>query len=299
MAAPDVVLLNASKFVNVDQPDWYIQQIMDDDALIMNALKERGISSKRVGWDDSTFDFSAPRLILIRSVWDYFERFEEFSTWLDSVEPHTPIVNALETIRWNIDKHYLADLKKRGIHIPPTHFIKAGSNHSLAELHEQTGWAETVIKPTISGGGFHTYRLNPNNYHEYEAVFAEVSATHDMMLQPFMHFVVQTGEYSLMCFNGRYSFAVQKIAKEGDFRVQDDWGGTVHDYQPTAEEIAFAEMAARAVQPLPLYARVDIIRDNDGKLAIAELELIEPELWIRKHPPAAQLIADALAERLT
>lgn len=305
MSAPDVVLLNARQFIGhkpaetqADSPDWYIQQILDDDALIESALAAHGISSARVAWDDPDFDWSAPKLLLMRSVWDYFERYEEFSAWLNHAAGQTRIVNPPETIRWNIDKHYLADLLERGVNIPPTHFIPKGSTTTLAELHAQTGWSETVIKPTISGGAYHTYRLTAENLPEHEAIFREVIQAHDMLLQPFMHFVTETGEYSLICFGGKFSFAVQKIAKSGDFRVQDDWGGTVHLYTPTQEEIDFAERATAAVEPLPVYARVDVIRDNDGALAIAELELIEPELWIRLHPTAATELAAALAALL-
>jgi hypothetical protein len=37
-----------------------------------------------------------------------------------------------------------------------------------------------------------------------------------------------------------------------------------------------------------------MIRDNNGELAVMELELIEPELWLRYHPPAAEAFADSL-----
>ena len=41
-----------------------------------------------------------------------------------------------------------------------------------------------------------------------------------------------------------------------------------------------------------LYARVDIIYDNENKLALNELELIEPELWFREYPKSAEILAD-------
>ncbi len=88
--------------------------------------------------------------------------------------------------------------------------------------------------------------------------------------------------------------AVLKIAKPGDFRVQDDFGGSVHNYQANAEEIAFAEKAVAACHPTPFYARVDVIKDNNDQLAIIELELIEPELWFRLMPSAAQVLANSI-----
>ena len=96
------------------------------------------------------------------------------------------------------------------------------------------------------------------------------------MLQEFQKNIVEEGEISMMVFDGRFTHAVLKIAKPGDFRVQDDYGGSVHIYQPSAEEITFAENVVKACSEMPLYARVDIFKDNDGHWALAELEIFEP-----------------------
>jgi hypothetical protein len=80
--------------------------------------------------------------------------------------------------------------------------------------------------------------------------------------------------------------------------VQDDHGGSVHRFEPSADEILFAEAAVAAVPFDVLYARVDLIRDNDGALAIMELEMIEPELFFRFCPPAADKLAAGIARRL-
>jgi hypothetical protein len=41
-----------------------------------------------------------------------------------------------------------------------------------------------------------------------------------------------------------------------------------------------------------------MVRDNDGQLAVMELELMEPELWLRHHPPAAAELAKGIAKGL-
>ena len=92
--------------------------------------------------------------------------------------------------------------------------------------------------------------------------------------------------------------AVLKQAKPGDFRVQDDFGGSVQIYNPTKEEIQFAENAVKSCPELPIYARVDVFLDNQNKLAIAELELIEPELWFRFHPKSADELAKGIKQRI-
>ena len=43
-----------------------------------------------------------------------------------------------------------------------------------------------------------------------------------------------------------------------------------------------------------IYGRVDVFYDNDNLLSLGELELIEPELWFRKHPTGADKLADAI-----
>ena len=53
----------------------------------------------------------------------------------------------------------------------------------------------------------------------------------------------------------------------------------------------------KACTELPLYARVDIFEDNSGELALAELEIFEPELWFRLYPEAAELQAKAVKDR--
>lgn len=145
----------------------------------------------------------------------------------------------------------------------------------------------------------HTYKLNADNVLKHETIFQELIDQEAMMLQPFQHNIVKQGEVSMMVFNGQFTHAILKKAKSGDFRVQDDFGGSVHDYLPTQAEIEFAIKTVSACAEMPLYARVDIFNDNKGKIALAELELIEPELWFRNNPKAANVLAKATKEKLS
>jgi len=76
--------------------------------------------------------------------------------------------------------------------------------------------------------------------------------------------------------------------------VQDDHGGRVEKYTPTELEIAFAEDCLKASPYQPIYARIDIVYDNNSKPSLSELELIEPELWFRNYPKAAELLAEEI-----
>lgn len=298
MGRYDIVLLTQAAYVAPTDPDWYARQILEDDALLMSALNAMGITVTRKDWADPDFDWGSARMVVFRTTWDYFNRFREFKEWMDRAERLTRLVNPARLIRWNWDKHYLQDLQRRGVHIPETLFIGSGTGITLKDLQQQTGWAEMVLKPAIAGAARHTYRLNTDNLAQHEEVFAALSANESMLLQPFQHRILTDGEMSLMLIGGRYTHAVLKRAKAGDFRVQDDFGGTAMPYSPTPEEICFAENAVSACETLPVYARADMIRDNEGRLALTELELIEPELWLRHRPEAARQLASHLSEQL-
>jgi glutathione synthase/RimK-type ligase-like ATP-grasp enzyme len=294
----DVVILTDDRYVEDSSSDAYYQNVYLEDDLVKKALERLGLKVDRKSWSDPNFDWSSTRSILFRSTWDYFDRFAEFSNWLIKVSKVTQLLNSADLIRWNIDKHYLLDLQKAGVHICETYFVEAGTHITLKELHKKHNLDNFVLKPCISGAARHTYKIHPQEIDQYETIFQELIAQEAMMLQPFQHNIVAKGEVSLMVMNGNYTHGVLKIAKEGDFRVQDDYGGSVHNYQATPEEIAYAENAVKSCPEMPIYARVDVFLDNQNRLALAELELIEPELWFRNHPEAADELAKGIAELL-
>ena len=54
-----------------------------------------------------------------------------------------------------------------------------------------------------------------------------------------------------------------------------------------------------AALPLaPLYARIDLIRLDDGSLALMEVEVIEPDLYVDQEPEAPARLAEALRATL-
>lgn len=293
----DVALLTDRRYVATvaADGDWYLGNILQDDHLLQKALLQLGLSSVRVDWSSPDVVWSEFRCAVFRTTWDYFDRFGEFSTWLDRVRLLTRLCNEPRTIAWNMDKHYLADLEMNGISVVRSRFVERGTPVRLRELLDETGWDEAVIKPCISGAARHTYRVNRANATEVDAIVRPLLSTESLLLQPFQRAIVEHGEDTLMLFNGRFSHAVRKVAKPGDFRVQDDHGGTVQPHQPTPEQIELAERAMAACRPVPAYGRVDMVQVEPGRFAVMELELIEPELWLRYHPAAASSFAHAIA----
>ncbi len=298
----DITILTAERYLHpfkTAEPDWYVKQILDEDELLASALRKKGLSVHRIDWTNPDFDWSSTRSVIFRSTWDYTERYEEFLRFIRSRHSGTVMFNPASIILWNLDKHYLRDLQMRGVRIPQTIYIEKDSVTDLQQLFDKHRFTEAILKPAMSAGARHTYRLNSVNLNEHEELFQRLIKDEAMMLQPFLSSVMSEGEKTLVVIGGRFTHAVIKKAKAGDFRVQDDFGGTVDHYTPTEEEIAFAEHAVSVCDPLPAYARVDILRNAEGLPVVSELEMIEPELWFRFHPEAADRLADVISMQLS
>ncbi len=291
----DVVLLTDDRYIDPSDPDEFVSNVLKEDQLVLNSLQSRGLITTKKSWSDPVFEWSTTRYALFRTTWDYAERFTEFSDWLMRVAAQTRLINSYDLLVWNLDKHYLQDLKFKGVHVVETYFIEFGDQRTLAEIHSALGWTKTVIKPVVSAAAKDTYVLEKETFSQHEKLFRELIRNESMMLQPFQKSITERGELSLMVIGGEYTHAVLKKAKAGDFRVQDDFGGSVHEYEPTSDEIDLAIAAVKACDPIPIYARVDIISDNDGKPAVSELELLEPEMWFRRKENASEKLADQIA----
>lgn len=287
----DVVVLTDSRYVNPLKTNNYISNVLREDEWVINALKEKNLSVVKKDWNDSIFDWETTRSILFRSTWDYFDKFELFKKWFNKTKNKCLMINSTETIEWNIDKHYLLDLQEHQIPIPNSEFIKRGSSIDLSLLMQKKNWNEIVVKPTISGAAKNTYRLKKEEIIQFGPTWEKLIYKEDFIVQEFQNNVITEGEVAMIVIGGKFTHAVLKKAKEGDFRVQDDFGGSIAIYNPSEEMVKLAEKCTRILTPIPSYARVDIIRDNLGELAVSELELIEPELWFRLNPNAAQKLA--------
>lgn len=295
----DVALLTDRRYTAsvADPDDWYLANILADDGLLSEALLARGLSSARVDWADRSVDWSAFGAAVFRTTWDYYDRQAEFAAWLDTVAPATRLVNDAATVRWNLDKHYLADLAAAGVPTVPTRFLEPGAEAALGRMLVAEGWREGVVKPAVSGGARHTYRFDADSADSVAALVEPLLAEEAFLVQPFAPDILVHGEDTLVIIDGRFTHALTKRARPGDFRVQDDHGGTIHSCTPSEEQILLAT-AAMAVRGGTAYGRVDMVRLPEGRFAVMELELIEPELWLRRHPPAARVLAEAIAARL-
>ena len=290
----DITLLTCRAYYKPDNVTPYIQNILLEQELLKSAFEAQGLKVNITYWDNPTYEWQETKSVLFRTIWDYFERFDEFWEWLEQVKTKTRLINSYELIKWNIDKHYLKDLSSWGIKTVPTYFSDKGCNMKLHEIAKRNQWKDLVIKPAISASAFKTYKILANEIQANEKLFNSLVQERNMLVQPYFETITQLGEASLMVFDGKFTHAILKKAQPGDFRVQDDFGGTVHNYIPTKAEINFAEKVFETCKTKPVYGRVDIVWDNDKNFYLSELEIIEPELWIRNYPKCAERIAEAV-----
>jgi len=279
-----------------------------DDAPLLAALRAR-VDVEQPVWDDPEVDWSSFDLVLIRTTWDYQSKREAFIDWAERTAACTQLLNPAPIVRWNTDKTYLRELEAVGVPIAPTTWFEVGQPHALASIVQQRGLTRGFLKPVIAANARGTFRFDARDPHELAAAqqhLLQLTATEPMMLQPYLASVERDGELSAIYFDGALSHAVRKIPVAGDYRTQDDWGARDEPITLAPEAAALAELALTGFAAIArergwphelLYARVDMLRDDSGQLVLNELELVEPSLFFRHGPHAAERLATALLAR--
>ncbi len=259
--------------------------------MLVSALDARGVRSQVVAWSDP-FAWSSVALVLVRSPWDYVGQVDAFLSWAEEVAGATMLVNPAPVLAWNSHKGYLKDLAERGVPTVPTAVVpRAASGPARGpELGAYRG--EVVIKPAVSVGAIGAFR-GPAGSAAAGEHLAGLTARGDALVQPFQPAVLREGEISLVYLGGAFSHAVRKIPGGGDYRVQAEYGGSVRAHQPSGRQRQVAEAAIAEAPGAVSYARVDMVGEQEP--LVMELELIEPELFLRFERSAAPRLADHLA----
>ena len=278
----------------------------EDLAPLESALQQVGAQVSTVDWDDPAIDWSGFDLTVLRSCWDYTERYVEFLVWAERVSQLTHLLNPFEVVRWNTDKHYLLELECAGIAIVPSRFIEPESD-AMAELQafleDHAECAELVVKPAIGAGSRDTRRHARN---EVKAITTHVErllrAGRSVLLQPYLDRVDAAGETALIHFDGKFSHAIRKgpLLRRGEDATDALYAPEeISAREPVSDERALAErvLAALPFVAAPAYARVDLIRATDGTPVLLELELAEPSLFFLHDAGSAERFAQCLLAR--
>ena len=270
----------------------------DENEVLGKILNDLGLDFKLEIWSDPDVDWSQYSHLLIKSPWDYFDRYREFLDWCSHIKNlGLKVLNDMDTILWNSDKKYLLDIQGKGFQIVPTYFIGKGQHPDLESYFKEFHTDQLVIKPTVSGGSKNTLKLEKNTWKSYQPQIDSFLESEDFMVQPFIKEVASVGEFSYLFFNGQFSHAVLKSPKSGEFRVQHYFGGQINQVNPSQEQLQYLQKIVNEFAPETLYARVDGVW-IEGIFYLMELELIEPYLFLFISESAKNNYKEAVKKRL-
>jgi hypothetical protein len=266
-----------------------------DEAPLREALEASGLSVRKCVWDDGAVDWSAGRLTLIRSTWDYYRKRDDFVAWARAVEAVSMLCNPASVVEWNSHKGYLLSLPLRGIPVVPTVMVEGQSDLELREICEHEGWPSVVVKPSVSAGSYETHAMREGDFDE--AIFARLVAAGDVLVQPYMESVDDYGERSLIYIDDEFSHCVRKHP-----RFAGEAEEITGPYEPTRAELAVADaaidLAAEVAGQALLYGRVDVVHDREGQPMVAEIEVLEPSLFFRFGEEGLRRMVAAIGGRL-
>jgi glutathione synthase/RimK-type ligase-like ATP-grasp enzyme len=275
------------------------RNLTEDDRAVIEPLLERNIEVVPLIWDDpEAWDRSDLDLVVVRSCWNYHLNPTDFLAWTNKIENSgLPLWNSKAIIEWNHDKHYLQELDRRGIPIAPTVWLKQNESGSLAKILNTEKWELAVVKPAISATSFQTWVVRANAAEQHQQRIDSMLQESGVLIQRLLHEVQTLGEWSFLFFGNRYSHAVLKRARPDEFRVQEEFGGTIESAIAAPSLLQQVQEWIKILNLDLLYARVDAVEVRSA-LVLMELELIEPSLFLKSDAEAAERFADAIAELL-
>ena len=277
----------------------------DEDAQVLGAaLDALGVPYQPAIWDGPDVDWAGFDLVVVRSTWDYTARRDQFLAWAERVESVTRLANPAAVLRWNTDKRYLGELAAAGVRVVPTTYL-------LAEEHEERGTpvdpfglsdheGDLVVKPTVSAGSQDTARYTPAQAAAASAhARALLDAGRDVMVQPYLRRVDEVGETGMVVLDGELShgFAKAALLRAGAADVEGMFAPEqITPRVPGPDEVELAHRVLDVATGILgvdrlLYARVDVLPDDDGRPTLLELELTEPSWFLEQSPGAAERAA--------
>lgn len=277
----------------MDSPEgWCI-----DAHLAIPPLEKRGWSVETIPWRRPDVSWDRYDAVYLGTAWDYPQDVTRFLDVLERIgRCGTVLVNELALVRWNLSKTYLPELARRGAPVVPTLCFDDGKD-GPDEWFAHFGTDRLIVKPSVSTNATDTFLLERPLRKRPEQKLRETFTGRPGIVQPFIGNVRTDGEYSLVFFAARFSHAIRKIPQAGDFRVQEEYGANITALQPDPELLNVAEHVLALAEPAPVYGRCDFVRDDSGRWLLMELEVIEPSLYLRMDPAAAERFAEAFDAR--
>ncbi len=264
------------------------------DNLTFGPLNKLDWEVSEIPWTKKSTNWSQFDAVVIRSTWDYQDNASQFINTLEEIDHSgTLLLNPLQTCKWNINKKYLDELSQQGVQIVPTIWLDQLDRVSCTSLFQELSSHKIVVKPLVSANANDTLVLKKDDSKNWELALKTFQSI-PLMAQPFVDSITTVGEYSLFYFDREFSHATLKTPKKGDFRVQEEHGGTFKSVDIDSRLQTAAESVINKIAGPLLYARVDLVLLPDGSAALMELELIEPSLYFTYSEGSANRFAKAL-----
>lgn len=268
---------------------------------LIPAFAQYDLQLETVLWQDAPAKAASYDMMMPLMVWDYAQgKRREFLNTMAKAAEKTQLLNSYKVLEWNTDKNYLDVLAKKGAPVISTLSVDGITKSGITRAFQTLKTDHIVIKPRIGAGAWRQVSLKADDPIPSASKLPPGAA----LIQPFQKAVQDEGEYSLLFFGGKFSHAVLKHPRSGDYRIQSLYGGTEESFTPSQAHLSVANRILDVLETTPLYARVDLLRGRDGKLKLIELELVEPYLYLPHsqgegaNNKGAQMLAKAVQRRL-
>lgn len=264
-------------------------------AALEPAFDRHDLDLRVIDWEAPLEDFADIGLVLLGTSWNYQDKPDAFLEKLEALEARgIAVCNPPEVVRWNATKTYLRELAELGAATVPTLWRYDVSRYELEEAFDHFDCERLVVKRQVGAGALDQelidHKAMPGPLWRYG---------HRAMIQPYLPAISKEGELSFIFIDGELSHALRKLPASGDYRIQSLYGGTESVHEPSGDETAAARSVIDALPfDAPLYARIDMLRAEDGALMVMESELIEPYLYPEQGPDLGDRLAGAVKARL-
>ncbi len=266
-----------------------------DSPILVPGLRAAGLDVDMVSWRDAAVRWSNYDLVLLRSCWDHVEDVAAFLEWARRVDACARLLNPLELVAWNVDKHYLIELSMSGHPVVPSVVFEVGER-GFRDLDAAVAYGEIVVKPTVGAGSRMAARYGRTEYHLAIAHVVELHRRGQAaLIQPYIASVDTEGEVGVYVFGGVATHMISKSRAltpgtdpRDDFSLVLTQEVEIRPFEPALA--SFAEALVRDLPSPALYARVDVVQGSDGPLLL-ELELIDPVMFLDRLPAT---IADSV-----
>lgn len=264
-------------------------------AALEPALAAQGLELCVIDWEAPLEAFDGIALVMLGSAWNYQDKAKAFLAKLEALAARgIAVCNPPDLVRWNMTKTYLRDLAEKGARTILTLWRETVTSKGAIEALDVFECDRIVVKRQVGAGAEGQELITRSSLPQPTWNFG-----HPAMLQPYLPAIAKEGELSFIFIDGEFSHALRKRAADGEYRIQSLYGGYEETHSPSPEETESANAIMAAVPfPTPLYARVDMLRMDDGALAVMEAEMIEPYLYPVQGPNLGDRIAVAIRKRL-